>query len=285
MIRHRDGTEKYAENGQDKVLSFLYGNVCGRFVLKGLTAPWISRVAGAFMNSRLSCVMIKPFIRRNNINMADYEEGPFKCYNAFFARHIRDGARKVDMEKSHLISPADSKLTVIPVDEKGVFFIKHTAYTVASLFQSTDVARRFDGGQLLIFRLTVDDYHRYCYMVDGEKEENVFIPGRLHTVNPIANDFYPIYKENAREYTIVHTDDFGDMAVMEVGALMVGKIRNHHGAQHIRRGDEKGYFEFGGSTVCVLLQKGAAVMDEDIMENSRHGIETVVRMGERIGCK
>ena len=129
----------------------------------------------------------------------------------------------------------------------------------------------------------MDDYHRYCYAFDGEKGENVRLPGRLHTVNPIANDFFPIYKENAREYTILHTRAFGDVIAMEVGALLVGKIVNHHGQAPIRRGQEKGYFQFGGSTVVLLLKKDAALLDEDILENSRNGIETVVKFGERIG--
>ena len=108
-------------------------------------------------------------------------------------------------------------------------------------------------------------------------------PDKLHTVNPIANDYYPIYKENSREYTTLHTQAFGDVIVMEVGALMVGKIVNHHGACTVRRGEEKGYFQFGGSTVILLLKAGAAQLDQDILDNSREGVETVVRMGEKIG--
>ena len=129
----------------------------------------------------------------------------------------------------------------------------------------------------------MDDYHRYCYVADGEKTGNVRIPGVLHTVNPIANDIYPIYKENAREYSILRTGIFGDILMMEVGALLVGRIVNHHGAGTVRRGEEKGYFQFGGSTVVLLLEKGKAVIDGDILANSRDHIETIVRMGEKIG--
>jgi phosphatidylserine decarboxylase len=70
---------------------------------------------------------------------------------------------------------------------------------------------------------------------------------------------------------------------MEVGALLVGKIVNHHGPAAVRRGQEKGYFQFGGSTVVLLLKKDTALLDEDILENSRNGIETVVKFGEKIG--
>ena len=106
----------------------------------------------------------------------------------------------------------------------------------------------------------------------------------LHTVNPLANDHFPIYKENAREYCLLRTDTFGELVMMEVGALMVGRIVNHHGAARVLRGQEKGYFQFGGSTIVLLVQPGMARIDRDILDNSRNGIETIVRMGERIGC-
>ena len=105
----------------------------------------------------------------------------------------------------------------------------------------------------------------------------------LHTVNPIANDRYPIYKENAREYSVLHSENFGDILMMEVGALLVGRIVNHHQRARVTRGEEKGYFQFGGSTVVLLLEAGTAKIDDDILENSRANIETVVRMGEKIG--
>ena len=105
----------------------------------------------------------------------------------------------------------------------------------------------------------------------------------LHTVNPVANDHYPIYKENSREYSILHSEHLSDVLMMEVGALLVGKIVNHHNRARVMRGEEKGYFQFGGSTVVLLLQEGRARIDDDILENSRENIETIVRMGERIG--
>ena len=122
-------------------------------------------------------------------------------------------------------------------------------------------------------------------MADGEKDENVFIQGVLHTVNPIANDFYPIYKENSREYTTLHTNSFGDITIMEVGALLVGKIVNHHGKASVKRGQEKGYFQFGGSTVVLLVEKDKIILDKDIEENSLANIETIVKFGEKVAVK
>jgi phosphatidylserine decarboxylase len=270
-------------DGQDRLLAALYGSAPGRMILKPLTAPWLSKLAGSFLSTGASRVFIKPFIKSNHIDMSQFEPVEYDSYNDFFSRRIRPEARPVDMDPRHLISPADSKLTALPITEKGRFTLKHTEYTVGSLLKDPALAAEYVGGWCLIFRLTVDDYHRYCYAFSGEKGENIRLPGKLHTVNPIANDFFPIYKENAREYTVLHTREFGDVIAMEVGALLVGKIVNHHGPASVHRGQEKGYFQFGGSTVVLLLKKDTAILDEDILENSRNGIETVVKFGEKIG--
>lgn len=280
----RNGVLTVGTDEQDLILGALYGCAAGRLLLKPLTAPGLSRLAGRFLSTKASKIFIEPFIRNNVINMLEYERVEYGSFNDFFSRRIRPGARPVDMDPEHLISPADSKLTALPITENGRFTLKHTEYTVGSLLKDPALASEYVDGWALIFRLTVDDYHRYCYAFDAEKGENVVIPGRLHTVNPIANDFFPIYKENAREYTILRTEKFGDVIAMEVGALLVGKIVNHHGAATVRRGQEKGYFQFGGSTVVLLLKKDTAVLDSDILENSRQGIETVVKFGEKIGA-
>lgn len=131
-------------------------------------------------------------------------------------------------------------------------------------------------------RLCVDDYHRYCYIDDGTKEENIFIPGVLHTVNPIALENYKIYSQNQREYTIMHTKNFGDVIQIEVGAMMVGKIVNYDGKTDIKRGEEKGKFLYGGSTIILLLNQNIKI-DDDIIKNTQDGAETIVKMGEKIG--
>ena len=283
MMKHRDGRVIDQPNGQDKLLARLYGNAFGRALLRPLVSPVVSKIAGAFLSTRLSCFLIKPFIRKNGIDMEQYEPVAYRSYNEFFSRQIRPEKRPIDMDPRHLIAPCDSKLTVMKITPDSRFSLKHTEYTVASLLKNEELAGRYSGGYAMIFRLTVDDYHRYCYVCDGEKEDNVRIRGVLHTVNPIANDYYPIYKENSREYSILHSENLGDILMMEVGALLVGKIVNHHGCATVTRGQEKGSFQFGGSTVVLLLQPGKATIDEDILENSAANIETIVRMGERVG--
>jgi len=215
--------------------------------------------------------------------MTLYEPVRYRSYNEFFTRKIKTKYRPVDREGSHFISPCDSKLTVLPITKNCRFTLKQTQYSVPSLLRNKRLAAEYHGGYVLIFRLTVDDYHRYCYVSDGEKEENVFIPGVLHTVNPVANDYFPIYKENSREYSVLHSKEFGDIVMVEVGALLVGKIVNHHGKGQVFRGQEKGYFEFGGSTVVLLVKEGKVRIDSDILKNSVEQVETVVKFGEKIG--
>lgn len=281
--RFRNGATIEADNGQDRFLKTLYGSTLGRILLKPLVTPVVSNIAGAFLSTKCSCVLIKPFIRSNNIDMSQFEDIKYNSYNEFFSRKIREGARTVDMDSTHFISPADSKLTVLPITEDTRFMLKHTDYSVASLLKNGDLAREYHGGYAFIFRLTVDDYHRYCYVDDGTKERNFHIPGKFHTVNPIANDYYPIYKENTREYSILHSKHFGDIVMMEVGALLVGKIVNLHERAEVKRGQEKGYFQFGGSTVVLLTKANTVNVDEDILANSNEGIETIVKFGEKIG--
>lgn len=282
-LKYRNGTMIEQEDTQERLLTCLYGSCAGRGLMKVLTRPWLSKAAGVFLSSRFSVPLIAPFIRKNQINMSEFETQSYRSYNEFFSRKIRSGKRPVDQEPGHLISPCDSKLTVLPITMEQRFYLKHTEYTASSLLRDKKLAKKFAGGYALIFRLTVDDYHRYCYIDSGRTEQAVRIPGALHTVNPIANDYFPIYKENSREYTILHSKVFGDLVLMEVGALLVGKIVNHREAAQVIRGQEKGYFQFGGSTVIVLIQKGTVQIDDDIIKNSREGIETVVRMGEKIG--
>jgi phosphatidylserine decarboxylase len=187
------------------------------------------------------------------------------------------------MDKSILISPSDGKLSVFDIEENSIFYIKDSAYTVADLVDNESLAKEFMGGKCLIFRLSVDDYHRYCYFDWCKKSENIFIKGLLHTVNPIVLDSVNVYKRNCREYTILETENFGKAVQIEVGAMLVGKIKNLHGEGSFKKGSEKGMFEFGGSTIVLLLKKGVAEIDSDIVQNSKENTETIVKMGERIG--
>lgn len=285
MIKTRTGQVIVSNEKQNKLLKKLYSNVFGRILLKRLTAPSLSKAVGRFMDSRPSKLLIKPFIKRSGIDTSQYIMKGFRSYNDFFTRVVKPDKRPVDYTPEHLISPCDSKLTVHKIGKNSIFRIKGSRYRVSDLLQNDFLAERFGGGYCLIFRLEVDDYHRYCYIDDGKKADNTFIAGELHTVNPIALERYNIYKRNCREYTVLHTDNFGDVVQIEVGAMLVGRIVNHHGESSFRRGDEKGKFEFGGSTIVMLFEKDSITVDTDILRNSSEGIETVVKYGEKIGKK
>lgn len=281
--RDRSGQTVPGDEGQDRLLEWMYGTAFGRRLVRVMIRPRVSRIAGWLLDRRISALAVGPFIRRNHIRMDDFEQRKFRSFNDFFTRKIREGRRPVDETPNHLIAPCDSKLTVYPIEADSRFTVKGTDYTLAELLRSGKLAERFLGGTLLLFRLTVGDYHRYCYIDSGYAGENVSIPGVFHTVNPAAAGRYPIYKENTRAFSLLQSDHFGTVLQMEVGAAMVGRIVNEPGRRQVTRGQEKGRFEFGGSTVIVLLQKDAAVLDEDLLRNTREDAETVVRLGMRIG--
>ena len=261
---------------------FLYRTVFGRICLKVLTRPAISKMAGSFMNSRLSRRMIPGFVQKNQIDLSEYEQADFSSYNAFFTRKIRPECRPVDPEDGHFISPCDAKLSVYPVDTDSVFYIKGSKYTLADLLGHKESAQKYAGGYCMIFRLTVDDYHRYCFLDRGYLKEKWEIPGILHTVQPIALEVCNIYKTNSRVVSILQTENFGEVVQVEVGAMMVGKIWNHP-AKTFVRGQEKGMFLFGGSTIVVLTQRNRVAIDEEILQNTTEGAETIVKLGEKIG--
>ena len=281
--RYRDGREVQKEIIYEGFVGGMYQRVTGRMMLKVLTRPSVSKCAGWALSTRASRMLVGPFVRRTGIDLTEYEEERFRSYNEFFSRKIRSDARPIQGSQRHLISPCDSQLMVFPVTEDGVFHVKNTPYTLTGLLRNREKAAEYKGGQIMIFRLGVDDYHRYCYVADGEKGENVFIPGVLHTVSPVVYDRVPVYKENAREYCSLRTKEFGEMLMMEVGALMVGKIINHPVERRVQRGMEKGYFQFGGSTVILLVKEGMVQVDGDILKNSVEGYETIVKYGEIIG--
>lgn len=263
-----------------KALSFLYGTAFGRLILKGLTAPWLSRVAGRYMDSKCSKRIIPRFAKKNEIDLTICRKQEFTCFNDFFTRQLVEEARPVDMTPEALTAPCDGRLSVYPITQTGEIPIKGSRYTVKELLDGDEAADQFLGGQCLVFRLCVNDYHRYHYFDSGVKGENHFIPGKLHTVRPIAMASVPVFHQNSREYTLMETEHFGTAAQVEVGAMLVGKIKNHQEAGSFERGQEKGLFLYGGSTVVLLLQAGRAELFPEYTQDEE---ERQVRWGQRIG--
>ncbi len=249
-----------------------------------LICPWISRFVGWCLNRRISRYLVDSFVRKNQLNLEDYPDRTYGSFNDFFTRKVIQERRPIDENPEHLIAPCDGKLTAIPIWPGTRFTVKGVSYTLEELLRDEALARQYRGGMFLLFRLTVDDYHRYCYVSDGVPGEIVRVPGVYHTVNPRAASAHPIYRENTREYMCLQTAYFGSILVMEVGALMVGRIKNYRPGNMVQRGQEKGLFEFGGSTIILLLEKGRVQVDEDVLRNSAAGEETLVKMGEKIGA-
>lgn len=283
--RDRNGNLVPGDDGQDRFLEWMYGTRPGRLLVKLMIRPGVSQAAGWLLDRRVSALAVRPFIRKNHICMDDFEQRRFRSFNDFFTRRVLPGKRPVDDAPAHLIAPCDSKLTVYDIRPDSRFRVKGTEYTLEGLLQSKELAETFLGGTLLLFRLTVGDYHRYAYIDSGFVTGSTRISGVFHTVNPAAASRCPIYRENTREYSLLESQQFGTVLQMEVGAAMVGRIVNAPGSRNVRRGEEKGRFEFGGSTVIVLLQKGRAILDADLPRNTAQDAETVVRLGERIGIK
>lgn len=284
ICKDRLGNIVREDNSQDNMLKGIYGSVWGRCFLRVATMPVISRIAGFFLSSRPSCVINKPFIKSNNIDMSEYKECEYKSFNDFFTREIKPEKRPVDRGADVLVSPADGRVSAYKIDSESVFKIKDSFYTVESILQSKVAAMYYRDGYCVIIRLCVDNYHRYSYVDNGILGGVKFIKGVLHTVNPEALKHYNIYKENCRECSVLNTENFGKVTYVEVGALLVGKIKNRHTTGYrFAKGEEKGMFEYGGSTVVLFIEKGKAVIDEDLLGNTEEGFETAVIMGERIG--
>lgn len=267
------------------MLNTLYHTVLGRCILKILTFPAVSKMSGLFLSTPVSRLYIKRFIAKNNIDMNDFENKKYKSFNEFFTRKILDGKRTIDPHPNSLISPCDGYLMVCDIDCNSSLNIKGISYTVDELFKNKAVENTYHGGKCLIFRLTPTDYHRYIYPDRGTKSENTHIKGVFHTVRPVALQAHPVFKTNSREYTTLHTENFDDILFMEVGAMLVGKICNHHGTHSFERGDEKGYFEFGGSTIIMMLKKDIATINKEIVSTSSVDGEYRVKLGEKIGTR
>lgn len=264
---------------QEKLLSFLYATVIGRLLLKLIVArPWFSRLRSHYQNSKKSKKDIEPFIREYNIDISPYD-GKWECFNDFFTRkrsynHCHDA--------DTFVAIADSKLSVYPIDDHLRLRVKNSVYTLDEIVDHRIDLSMFKNGTVLIFRLSVDDYHRYVYPDDGELLNQYKVKGELHTVRPISEK-YRVYSRNTRVINEISTKNFGKIIQVEVGALLVGCIHNNT-SKRFKKLDEKGYFSYGGSTVILFVNDTIAI-DEDIIQQSRLGFETKVTIGEKIGEK
>jgi phosphatidylserine decarboxylase len=237
------------------------------------TSKFISKLYGLYNSSSLSKRKINNFIKDNNIDMSLYEEENYKSFNDFFIRKHK----KINISSTGLISPCDGKLLVYKIKDNLEVNIKGITYNIKELFN--DDLNYFKDGYMLVYRLSLDNYHRFHYIDDGKRINRIKVKGRLHTVSNSSSK-YKIYKENEREYSILDCKNIGRIIYMEVGALLVGKIINYD-LDTFKRGEEKGYFMPGGSTIVILVNN--VKIASDIIKYSNKNIETIVTTGEKVG--
>lgn len=286
-------TQKYHEEtvAGNKSLNLIYGNPHKLKFLPELASIKIfSQIYGFLCDLSLSKLAIPKFIKNFNINMSDYTKvaNEYKSFNEFFYRELTDNSRPIDMNEAHFISPCDSKLLAInKLTSQSTFNVKGFKYDLSELIKDKDLSEKYKNGTCLIFRLCPTDYHRFHFVDYGTCSNTTHINGKYYSVNPIAlKSMEKLFCENKREYSVFKTKNFDDILYVEIGATFVGSIiQTYNSKSHVNKGDEKGYFKFGGSTVILFIKENTLLLDEDILKQSSLGIETQVHMGEKIGIK
>ena len=281
MIYNRSNNEYY-ENQESKFLVFMYNTIPGRVVLKVATRKWVSATLGFYMKTPISKLKIKKFIKKNHINMDDFEKTKYKNFDKFFIRNIKPDKRPLHGDNNLFLSPCDSRLSVYSIDSNTNINVKNSNYTIGELLKDNELAEEYKGGYCLVFRLCVDDYHHYHFIDDGVVLKHKKIKGVLNTVRPVALKSKKVFSENNREWTLLDTKNFDKIIFMEVGAIGVGKIVNLN-VNEFKRGDEKGYFRFGGSTIILLVKKDILELDKDILEEASKDNEIQIKLFEPIG--
>ena len=261
----------------DGSVRFLYDTAFGRFLLKLVQTLHLDRLAVWYLRSRLSKPYIATFARKNGIPLSWEELSCFPTYRDFFLRERTPVP--VDMTPGHLISPCDGWLSVFSVTAQSSFAIKGSRYRVQDLIEDEALARKYEGGVCLIFRLCASDYHHYCYVDDGRQGQNHYIEGRLHSVQPIALEHYPVFTLNRRSWCVLDTDHFGPVVQTEIGALVVGGIVNAPEGP-MARGREKGRFDLAGSTIVLLLEPGRIRLLPELAADLDTGREVRVTEGQ-----
>lgn len=265
------------------ILKFLYKTILGRAILKIITLNFFSKFIAKILNSRISIPLIKKYIKKYSIDIELYENKKYKSFNDFFKRKLKNNS--FSSLNSEFISCANSKISYYKISDNLLLNIKNSMYNIAELINNNEIVKEYKDGICLIFRLEPSNYHRYIFCDNGTVKCAKSIKGKLHTVNPIVYDKYNVFIENYRNVTELYTENFGKIMQIEVGALCVGKITNYPNITNYKKYDEKGYFEFGGSTIIQLIKKDIVKINNQIIENTNNNIETKVEIGEIIGKK
>ncbi len=269
-------------------LQWLYHNPFGKLALHSVVKrKFVSCWYGGQMDAPASKSKIADFVESLQIDMREAVRpiNEYETFNDFFIRTLKPEARPIDTDPGVIVSPADGK--VLAFDEIKVmdtFFAKGQEFSLDDFLQDKALSDTYADGTLLIIRLAPADYHRFHFPADGRISKSTLINGYLYSVSPYAvKNMMKVYWENKREYSVLSTEHSGDILLCEVGATMVGSIvQQYTPGTNVKKGQEKGWFKFGGSTIIVLLEKGIAQVDSDILQNTKNGYETSIKMGERL---
>jgi len=286
-VERESGLLKTEKVAGEKWLVWLYNNPVGEASLWGLAKrKVVSSIYGDMMDCPSSAEKIGPFVEEFNIDLGIAQKQQFSTFNDFFTRKLKRDARLVDTNSNIVVSPADGKVLAYSNIINSDFIVKGYQFDVYSFLEDSALARKYHDGSLLIVRLAPNDYHRFHFPVDDSVSPIVRITGDYYSVNPIAlHKMAEIFCLNKREFVVISNQQFGDVIMAEVGATMVGSIIQTYNGNKVTKGEEKGFFKFGGSTVVLLFEKGKIHIDKDLLMNTSKNLETTVKVGERIGVK
>jgi phosphatidylserine decarboxylase len=275
----------------ERFLRLLYGSKLGKLALNQvIKRKLFSRIYGYFMRHGYSRRKIKPFIERYKIDSSMFEKKveDFISFDDFFTRRLNKTARPIAVENQKLIFPCDGRhLLIENIKKLPSFFVKGQKFNLKSLLQNEELLARFKDGQVLISRLCPTDYHRFHFPCNAIIRKIYRVNGDYLSVNPIATKKrIAIFFENKRIISVLQTEDVDQFLMIEVGATCVGSITQTAEVGRLYfKGEEKGYFSFGGSTVIAIFQKNKVNFSEDLRKNSENGIETFALMGDAMGVK
>lgn len=281
----------------DKLVEWLYQSESGKLLSSVICKAPLSKLYGYYQDLSVSQRKIIPFIKNFNIKMQDYlpEEGrngesPYSSFNQFFIRRFKPGVREFIKQENQMAAFCEARYfgyTLVHDDEK--IPVKGHYLRPKELLANAKWEDTFLDGALLLARLCPVDYHRFHYPDDGVILDEYRVPGVLHSVNPIAlKAKQDVLITNERHVTIIETKNFGKLAYIEVGAICVGKIVQSNPLEKgksFKRGEEKGYFLFGGSTVIVIGEKNKWKPSQDILDYTKKGLETYVQLGMSVASK
>lgn len=273
----------------DKYLRWTYRTLAGRLALAAIVKRiWFSRWYGWRMDRPGSREKIAPFIEKYDLNADEFMRRPdeFASFNEFFYRTLKPEARPIDADPSSVVFPADGRHLCIPdLSRNDGLMVKGEMFDLESLLGDADLAKGIANGSLLLSRLCPVDYHRFHFPAAGTPGPSQLINGPLYSVNPIALcQNINILATNKRALTILETESLGRVLLLEIGATCVGGIcQTYAENSNVAKGDEKGYFRFGGSSTITIFEPGRVLFDDDLLESSEQQRELYARVGDHMG--